>query len=128
VLAHSRDVPRCRLLEAGEALRGEDAVHATTVIDAALPLDEAALLHPPNGVGEPGAGVHDLGGKLGHPHRSARRLGELHEDLVLAEREVGVLLELAAEGVHQPNAGVEVGAPLNLLHVSQPASSHHGPG
>src|SRR5665647_1568117 len=46
VLSDRRDVPRCRLLEAGEALGREDAVHATTVIDAGLPLDEAALLHP----------------------------------------------------------------------------------
>src|SRR5659263_750292 len=36
VLAHGRDVPRCRPLEAGEAPGREDAIHATTVIGACL--------------------------------------------------------------------------------------------
>ena len=62
------------------------------------PRDEPLLLHAPDGVREPAAGVREVVGELRHPQRAVGRLGEPDQDLVLVRGQAGVALELGARG------------------------------
>ena len=61
------------------------AQDAAAVLRARLAPDQPRALQPAHGVGEPAARVHHPVGQLGHPQPPVRRLGELHEDLVLGQ-------------------------------------------
>ena len=84
-------------------------------------LDEAGRLHAADRVRQARAGVHELVREHGHPQRPALRLGQAHEDLVLAEREPGLLLEVAVDVVQELGGPAQQLAPAVLLVLVEPA-------
>ena len=106
--AHALDVQRGGGFERAEPLVGEDRTGPAAVLLTRFPAHPPQLLEPRHGVGEATPRRLRGVGELAHAAGPPGRLREHHQDLVVAEREAGVALEVALDllpqqpGAHDP--------------------------
>ena len=115
VLAHAAQMRRTRPLEEFEAVRREAGEGAAAIGRAGMALDEAAADQPIDQPGQSAAAEQEPLGEGPHPQRSPGGLGELQQDLVGAEGEVVLTLELAVEGGDGPAVGSQHPPPCGEL-------------
>ena len=108
VAPHALDVQGRGRLERGEAFVGEHGERSASILGARLPAHPPELLEPGHRMRQ--AAPRRLGGvgELAHAAGAAGRLREHHQDLVVAERQARVALEVALDllpeeaGAHDP--------------------------
>ena len=92
------------------ALVGEDDEDRAAVVLGADAADEAGLFHSVDDAGEAALAVEDPLGELVHA-QAVGCLLEVDEDVVPAQRDPGVALELGVEHVDERERALEVEAP-----------------
>jgi polyisoprenoid-binding protein YceI len=85
-------------LQGGEALAGEVGEGPPPVDGARDPLDPARPLQAGHGVAEPARRRTGEIGQVVHPDGAVGSLGQSNEDLVVGDRDAGLLLRLTFEG------------------------------
>ena len=98
------------LLHRRAALVGEDDEDRAAVVVGADAADEAGLLESVDDAGEAALAVEDPLGELVHA-QAVGCLLEVDEDVVPAQRDAGVALELGVEHVDECERALEVEAP-----------------
>ena len=117
--AHALDVVGGDLLEVRPAVVGEDGEHHPAVEVGRPALDDAHPHEPVEAAGEAAGGELQAAGEVAHPHLVVVGLGEVHEHLVVAERQA-VRGEVGLEGRVEVDDGLGVRAPGRHLVVVQP--------
>jgi hypothetical protein len=103
-----------------EALFGEHGEHTAAVARAFLAAYELRTLQPRDLVRHPALRRGHVQRELRHPHPHVRLLREPHQDLVVGQGEVVLLLQLAVEPVLEQRAADDVAAPGAHLVGGQP--------
>ena len=98
------------VLHGGGALVGEDDEDRASVVFGADAADESGLLHPVDEAGEAAFAVEDPSRELGH-RDAVRRVLELDEDVVPAQRKAGLVLEFGVEHARQRERALEEQTP-----------------
>ena len=99
---------------------GQHGEHHPPVEVGRPALDDAHPHEPVEAAGEAARGELQEQGQVAHPHRVVVGLGQVHEHLVVAERQA-VRREVRLEGRVEVDDGLGVGAPGGHLLVVQPA-------
>src|SRR5216683_2653986 len=105
------------------------AGHAAAAMAAAVglavpPLNPAAFLEPGHRVRQPALAVGRCPRQLCHAERPVRRLGQVHEDLVVTVRQTGVASELRIGRGEDRLARLQEQAPGALFLLGEPACGH----
>jgi hypothetical protein len=114
---------RCRL-DRRAAPPGQHYQRTPPVAGTVLPGDEPAAGHARQQVREPALLPVQGEAELERAEPAAGRLAELHENLVLRQREPGFCLQLPVQPGGEQHSGAQVGAPGALLVRGQPLDSH----
>jgi hypothetical protein len=117
-------MPRRRRLDSLAAPPGHRDQRAPPVPGTVLPGDEPAAEHAGQQVRKPALLPVQGAAELDGPQLALRRLGELHEDLVLRQREAGFGLQLTVQPGSKQGSGPQVRAPGTLLVRGEPLDGH----
>ena len=96
-----------------------------TVVVAGLAGDQGLLnesVHPP---GQAASGEEQPAGQLRHPQRHPGGLGQVHQDLVLAQGQPDPVSQLVIQALPHPALDRQQPAPQLLLGISQPLNGLH---
>jgi hypothetical protein len=117
-------VPGRRGLDCRAAGPGQHDLRATPVAGTVLPGDEPAAGHARQQVREPALLPVQGEAELKRAEFAVRRLAELHEHLVLRQREPGIRLQLPVQPGVQQRSRAQVGTPGSLLVFRKPLDRH----
>ena len=104
---------------------GQDDERTPAVLAALLPADEPTVLHPVQVVRQPTLFPLQTSRELEWPQASVLGVGELHEHLVVGERQAAVGLQLPVEAGSQLSLHLQVGPPDPLLTFVEPSLIVH---